>query len=82
MSINVFKGGESYTERSLVRVEGYFEVDKENLTRPADIIADLMHYCREQKIDFDAEMSQAVYYVADEQEMDEYDTQRNSSNKP
>lgn len=39
--------------------------------RPADIIADIIHYCEANLIDFDEELRMADNYVAEELAVDE-----------
>jgi hypothetical protein len=59
-----------YIESSVNRAESYFEIDKQNNTRPADLLADIMYYCRENNIDFEHELIMAEEYVSsEEQEM-------------
>ena len=55
-----------YVEKSLERVDRYFKVDEGNVSRPADIIADLMHYCEINGIDFERELESAIGYYAEE----------------
>lgn len=37
-----------------------------DMDRPADLLADIMHYCREEGIDFEAEANVAESYVTEE----------------
>ena len=55
-----------YVEKSLERVDNYFRVDEGNISRPADIIADLMHYCEINGINFEGELESAIGYYAEE----------------
>lgn len=52
--------------RILSRVEDYFGVDPHNITRPADILADIIHYCSENNIDYDNELNSANLYYEEE----------------
>ena len=41
-----------------------------DMDRPADLIADIMHYCKAEGIDFEAESNVAKSYVAEEEGFD------------
>jgi len=42
-----------------------------DMERPADLIADIMHYCRAEGIEFDAEVNVAELYVSEEEGYDD-----------
>jgi len=42
-----------------------------DMERPADLIADIMHYCRAEGIEFDAEVNIAELYVSEEEGYDD-----------
>jgi len=42
-----------------------------DMERPADLIADIMHYCRAEGIEFDAELNVAELYVSEEEGYDD-----------
>ena len=58
----------SFEKDAIKRVELYLLHNK--FDRPADIIADVMHYCRGQA-DFDKECEVALAYVDQEQTFDD-----------
>jgi hypothetical protein len=41
-----------------------------DMDRPADLIADILHYCREEGIDFSVELDAAECYVTEEDSFD------------
>jgi hypothetical protein len=42
-----------------------------DMERPADLIADIMHYCKAEGIEFDAEVNIAELYVSEEEGYDD-----------
>ena len=44
-----------------------------DMERPADLIADIIHYCRAEGIDFEAEVNVAELYVSEEEGFDDAD---------
>jgi hypothetical protein len=44
-----------------------------DMERPADLIADIMHYCKAEGIDFEAEVNVAELYVSEEEGFDDAD---------
>jgi len=44
-----------------------------DMDRPADLIADILHYCREEGIDFSVELDAAECYVTEEDSFDNED---------
>jgi Tfp pilus assembly protein FimT len=44
-----------------------------DMERPADLIADIIHYCRAEGIEFDAEVNIAELYVSEEEGYDDAD---------
>jgi hypothetical protein len=42
-----------------------------DMERPADLIADIMHYCKAEGIEFDAELNVAELYVSEEEGYDD-----------
>jgi hypothetical protein len=44
-----------------------------DMDRPADLIADILHYCREEGIDFSVELDAAECYVTEEDSFDNLD---------
>jgi len=44
-----------------------------DMDRPADLIADILHYCREEGICFGNELSTAEAYVTEEETFDDQD---------
>jgi hypothetical protein len=44
-----------------------------DMERPADLIADVIHYCRAEGIDFEAEVNVAELYVSEEEGFDDAD---------
>ena len=42
-----------------------------DMERPADLIADIIHYCRAEGIEFDAEVNIAELYVSEEEGYDD-----------
>jgi hypothetical protein len=42
-----------------------------DMDRPADLIADVIHYCRAEGIDFEAEVNVAELYVSEEEGYDD-----------
>jgi hypothetical protein len=44
-----------------------------DMDRPADLIADVIHYCKAEGIDFDAEVNVAELYVSEEEGFDDAD---------
>jgi hypothetical protein len=44
-----------------------------DMERPADLLADIMHYCRAEGIEFDAELNVAELYVSEEEGFDDAD---------
>jgi len=42
-----------------------------DMERPADLLADIMHYCRAEGIEFDAEVNVAELYVSEEEGYDD-----------
>jgi len=42
-----------------------------DMERPADLIADIIHYCRAEGIEFDAEVNVAELYVSEEEGYDD-----------
>jgi hypothetical protein len=44
-----------------------------DMERPADLIADIMHYCKAEGIEFDAEVNMAELYVSEEEGFDDAD---------
>jgi Tfp pilus assembly protein FimT len=42
-----------------------------DVERPADLIADIIHYCRAEGIEFDAEVNVAELYVSEEEGYDD-----------
>jgi hypothetical protein len=48
-------------------------IEQTNMDRIADLIADILHYCREEDIDFQYEFDIAQSYVAEEDSFDSVD---------
>jgi hypothetical protein len=48
-------------------------IEQTDMDRPADLIADILHYCREEDIDFQYEFDIAQSYVAEEDSFDSVD---------
>ena len=44
-----------------------------DMERPADLIADVIHYCKAEGIDFEAEVNVAELYVSEEEGFDDAD---------
>jgi hypothetical protein len=44
-----------------------------DMERPADLIADIMHYCKAEGIEFDVEVNVAELYVSEEEGFDDAD---------
>jgi hypothetical protein len=42
-----------------------------DMDRPADLIADIIHYCKAEGIDFEAEVNVAELYVSEEEGYDD-----------
>ena len=42
-----------------------------DMERPADLIADIIHYCKAEGIEFDAEVNIAELYVSEEEGYDD-----------
>lgn len=61
----------SLVNRSSERVESILAAYHTDMERPADLIADVMHYCTVNHIDFNEELLQAEQYVCDEMGFDE-----------
>jgi len=59
----------NYVEQAVGRVEGYFK--NYDTEQPAEILADILHYCREKGIDFNNELNLAESYVGEELGVDE-----------
>jgi hypothetical protein len=60
----------TFRQQAVGRVAQMF-LNNENYTRPADLIADIIHYCAEtSEWDFDQELTSAYDYVRDETELD------------
>jgi hypothetical protein len=59
----------SYANDAIARVKGYlvnYDTDQ-----PAEILADIIHYCREMNIDLEYELDLAEQYVDEELSTDE-----------
>lgn len=50
-----------YIAAALSRVQS--SLNCYDVPQPAELLADIMHYCREHKIDFDSELHRARGYV-------------------
>lgn len=63
----------SYVLSSAARAEGLMKLSID-YDRPADIIADLIHYCNQKGITFEEELAAARGYVEEEinEDQDEY----------
>jgi len=58
----------SFASNAVKRVEEYLKnYDSDN---PAEILADVVHYCRENEIDFVVQLELAHGYVESEEELD------------
>ena len=45
-------------------------IEQTDMDRVADLLADILHYCREEDIDFGCELDVAYSYVAEEESFD------------
>ena len=54
----------SFVESAIKRVEGY--LNSYDTAQPAEIIADILHYCKRHSIDFAEETLKAEGYVQEE----------------
>ena len=61
----------NYVEQAVKRVEGYFK--NYDTEQPAEILADILHYCREKGMDFANELVLAESYVDEELGYDDDD---------
>ena len=58
-----------FVKQALARVQSYFK--NYDTEQPAEILADILHYCRENDIDFDEELDRAYGYVNEELSVDD-----------
>ncbi len=63
----------SYTAKSIDRVKGIL-AQYDNDSAPADLIADIMHYCQDNELDFDRLVNLAKRYVTSDKEADATDS--------
>ena len=61
----------SLANRSSERVENILAQYHTDMDRPADLLADIMHHCEINGIDFEQELATASDYVKDELGWDE-----------
>ena len=54
------------SEVSVLRIKEILNDKHDTIERPADIIADIIHFCRETNIDFMDELRIAMVYYLDE----------------
>jgi hypothetical protein len=45
-------------------------IQQTDMNRPADLLADVMHYCKEEGLDFQIELEAAGFYVQEEESFD------------
>jgi len=45
-------------------------IQQTDMNRPADLLADVMHYCKEEGLDFQIELEAARFYVQEEESFD------------
>ena len=45
-------------------------IKQTDMNRPADLLADVMHYCKEEGLDFQIELEAAGFYVQEEERFD------------
>lgn len=61
----------SLANRSSERIDNILAQYHNELDRPADLLADIMHHCDVNNINFEEELEVASEYVTDEQHWDE-----------
>lgn len=59
------------TQKSIEALQKY--MSEQLYEKPADVIADIMHYCDKNNIDFDDEVNTANKYYNDDLEMQEFE---------
>lgn len=58
-----------FVKQAIARVQSYFK--NYDTEQPAEILADILHYCRENDIDFEDELERAYGYVNEELSVDD-----------
>lgn len=64
----------SYANKATKRVEDYLTAHFGGEASPAEVIADVIHYCKANNIDFDAQVVRAQGYYEAELEADDIES--------
>jgi len=54
-------------------------IEQTDMDRVADLLADILHYCREEDIDFGCELDVAHAYVNEEESFDNLDEENDNA---
>jgi hypothetical protein len=61
----------TFQERAVQRIDSIMTTSDYCYERPADLLADIIHYLNYKQIDFPEELETAEMYVTEEESMDE-----------